>query len=174
MTVAEFEKLPEPTGGYYELRHGEPVLVPPPQKLHNRVRRQLFLLLEPRLRAHGYVDVEVGFRPTPEHNILIADVAFVSAERWAATGDEEWLSGSPELAIEVLSPSNSAKEMNDKEQLCLASGCRQFWAVDSDLRLVKVTTRDGLTRTCRAGASISLADFGGDTITVDSTFDAES
>ncbi|HET7910965.1 MAG TPA: Uma2 family endonuclease [Pseudolabrys sp.] len=174
MTVAEFEKLPAPPGGYYELRHGEAVLVPPPQKLHNRVRRRLFLLLEARLRSGGYVDVEVGFRPAPEHNILVADVAFVSAERWAAIGDHEWLSGSPELVIEVLSPSNSAKEMNDKEQLCLGSEGQQFWAVDPDLRLVKVTTRDGLTRTYRGGATISLADFGGETITVDSIFEAKS
>lgn len=27
MTIAQFDKLPEPPGGYYELRGGEPVLV---------------------------------------------------------------------------------------------------------------------------------------------------
>jgi Uma2 family endonuclease len=174
MTVAEFEKLPEPPGGYYELRRGEPVLVPPPSKQHHDVKTRICYLLTTILRLRGHVGSAVPFRPTPEHNILSADVAFIQVKRWAAVGQREWLSGAPELVIEVLSPSNTAKDMNDREQLCLESGCQQFWAVDPDLKLVKVTTRDGITRTYRAGSTISLADFGGDSITVDSIFQAES
>lgn len=60
--------------------------------------------------------------------------------------------------------------MNDHEQLCLTSGCRQFWVVDPDLKLVKVTTPDGVTHTCRSGSTISLRDFGGESIAVDSLF----
>lgn len=60
--------------------------------------------------------------------------------------------------------------MNDREQLCLSSGCRQFWAVDPDLKLVKVTTPDGVTHTYRSGSTISLREFGGESIAAESLF----
>jgi hypothetical protein len=64
--------------------------------------------------------------------------------------------------------------MNDREQLCLGSGSKQFCVVDSDLKLVKITTPDGLTRAYRTGSTISLDDLAGSSITVDSIFAAES
>ncbi len=62
--------------------------------------------------------------------------------------------------IEVLSPSNSAIEMLEKEQLCLENGGREFWVVDMDRRQVKVSTPDGHTVTYKFGQKIELL-FGG-------------
>ncbi len=76
--------------------------------------------------------------------------------------------GAPDLVIEVLSPSNTASEMLDKEQICLDNGAREFWVVDPIRRQVKVSGSDGRAATYKAGQSIPLL-FGG-TLLVDLIF----
>lgn len=41
---------------------------------------------------------------------------------------DDYLRGAPDLIIEVLSPSNTATEICDKEKLCLENGAREFWS----------------------------------------------
>jgi len=65
LTFAEFDKLPEPVSGRYELRHGETVLVPPPKHAHYLMQRRLRRLLEGAAGAQGEVEIELGFRPQP-------------------------------------------------------------------------------------------------------------
>ena len=71
------------------------------------------------------------------------------------------LIGAPQQVIEVVSPSNTAAEIYEKEQICLAKGARECWVVDPDRRQVKVTTPDGHTVTWQAGHEIPLPLFGG-------------
>jgi len=85
----------------------------------------------------------------------------VSHDRTQQTDPEDNLHGAPELVAEVLSPSNTVAEMNDKERLCLENGSKEFWVVDPDLRQVKATTPDGITTTFRGGQQIPLSAFGG-------------
>jgi Uma2 family endonuclease len=63
---------------------------------------------------------------------------------------------SPEIVIEVLSPSNTATEMLDKEQICMENGAKEFWVVDIDRRQVKVSTPDGRTVAYKFGQEIPL------------------
>jgi len=89
--------------------------------------------------------MEMAFRPTPEHEVWQADVACVSVERDAATGDDEYLMGSPELVVEVLSPSNPMDEILERQGMCLANGCVSFWTVDPKREIAMVTTPDRRT-----------------------------
>jgi len=73
--------------------------------------------------------------------------------------------------IEVLSPSNTAAEINEKEKLCLENGAKEFWVLDADLRQVKVSTPDGITTTYRSGQEIPLRLFGAGALKVDDIFD---
>ena len=126
MTVEEFRQLPETGPFYYELRHGELVQVTRPKKKHAVIQRKLCRSLEQRVGQAYWVQEELAFRPLPEHELWIADIAAVTAARWDATDDDDNLAGAPELVIEVLSPSNTAQEINDRERLCLETGCREF------------------------------------------------
>jgi Uma2 family endonuclease len=126
--------------------------------------------LERRAGQTYWVQEELAFRPLPEHELWIADIAAVTAARWDATDDDDNLAGSPELVIEVLSPSNTVEEINDRERLCLETGCREFWVVDPKLRQVKVSKPDGLTRTYQAGQAIPLDLFGEGTLPVNEIF----
>src|ERR1700752_5067839 len=114
MTFAEFEQLPEPRGGRYELRHGELILVAPPKHKHYRIQRRLRRIIESAAGTRWEVDIELAFRPKPEHEVWHADVGLISVERYDKTDPEGNIQGALDLVIEVLSPSNTAAEILDK------------------------------------------------------------
>ena len=170
MTVEEFRKLPEDSGSvYHELRHGELVPVTRPKLKQALIQRNLRRILEASAPPGSFVDTEVAFRALPEHELRVADVAYLSADRFAATDPNDNIHGAPDLVIEVLSPSNTAAEIYEKEKLCLENGAKEFWVVDPDLRQVKVSTPDGRTVTYRSGQEIPLP-FAPAKIAVDAIF----
>ncbi len=171
LTFAEFEQLPDAQDGFrYELRHGELVKVPPPKHRHYRVEQSLRDLLATALGTYGKVGTEFGFKPQPEHEYLIADVAFVSRARWEQIPDNGHLEGAPDLVIEVLSPSNTAAEMLDRRNVCLENGAREFWLVHPEHRQVEVSTPDGRSLTYKSGQAIPLFAAPGSHIPVDPIF----
>ena len=171
MTVEEFSRLPEDQGSvYHELRHGEVVSVTRARLKHQIIQSRLRDYFKGVAPAGSFVETEVPFRPLPEHELRVADVAWVSPERWAVTDPEDYVQGAPDLVIEVLSPSNSLTEISEEEQLCLENGAREFWIVDPKLRLVKISTPDGITRTWRSGQQIPAALFAV-TLPVDAVFE---
>jgi Uma2 family endonuclease len=169
MTVEQFRRLPETGSLYYELRHGEAVSVTRPKLKHSLIQERLRGLLE-RAVPEMFVAVEFPFRALPEHELRVADVAIVSRDRIQQADPEDNLHGAPDLVVEVLSPSNTVAEINDKEKLCLENGSKEFWVVDANLRRVKVSTPDGITTTFRSGQEIPLRIFGGVTLRADEIF----
>jgi Uma2 family endonuclease len=165
LTVEEFLHLPAPKEGHLELHHGEVVLVPPPKWGHQRIQAILMTLLIKLAREYA-VRMEMAFRPSPEYEVWVADVGMVSSERAAATGDDEYLTGAPELVVEVLSPSNTVDEINAKMNVCMANGCLSFWVLDSKFRQISVTEGD-LTRHYRGTASIACSLLDGDVSVAD-------
>lgn len=168
MTFEEFEQLPDPPGGKYELRHGELFTLAPPRHDHYKIQQRLLRLL---MRAAGdaaEMGTEMGFRPLPEYEYWYADVGLLSKRRWDETPGKGNIQGSPDLVIEVLSPSNSVAEMQDRRKLCLETGSREFWIVNLDLKQVEVSTPDGRSITYKSGQEIPL--FLGGTLAVDQIF----
>jgi Uma2 family endonuclease len=170
MTFEEFDRLPNPRGGWLELHHGEVVEVAAPKHRHHRRQRRLRRLMEPLADPVGEVELEVAYRPLPEHECWVADVAFVSRERYNRIPLDGNLAGAPDLAIEVLSPSNRDSEIEEKRKLCLENGSREFWVVDDEDREIKVSTPDGRTVTYRAGQEIPLFFAPGSALSVEDIF----
>lgn len=140
LTVEEFDRLPVRPGGHWELHHGEAVFVTFPKRQHKDMQRQIRTCIEAILPPGFLVDTEYPYRPFPEHELWGADVAVVSRARHQRVTD--WLQGSPELAIEVMSPSNSKAELNDKAMTTLAgAGAIEFWVVNSERRLITAYTK---------------------------------
>ncbi|MCX6602217.1 MAG: Uma2 family endonuclease [Acidobacteria bacterium] len=172
MTVAEFQARPEERGEFdYELRSGVVVPVTRPKLKHSLLQRRLFKLLEPIVEATGWIDTEVAFRALPENELRVADVAFVRQARFAQADPEDNIQGAPDLVIEVLSPSNSAAEMFDRERLCLENGCEEFWVVDPELRTIRVVRQGAGPVTYGSGAGVPLPMFGGASLAVDAVFE---
>jgi Uma2 family endonuclease len=150
-TVEEYEEIPNPPGGRYELHHGELVFVTYPVRQHGDLQRLLQELLQPAARPAGYlVAVEYPYRPLPQCELWAADVACILKSRHRDA--DKWVVGSPELVIEVKSPSNTTAELHDKAMTALLGGAVEFWIVDAKTRSVKVYARDGVVQIYRQGA----------------------
>jgi Uma2 family endonuclease len=142
MTVAEFSALPEPREGHYELHHGELVLMPPPKWGHTVIQMRLTQLIVGLTAGKGLAGSEIPFRPAPEHEVWVADVGYIAEPRASRANRDDYLEGAPDLVVEVLSPSNTVDEINDKIDTCSNAGCRSFWVVDPKRRQISVTTGD--------------------------------
>jgi Uma2 family endonuclease len=81
--------------------------------------------------------------------VRIPDVAFLSMEKFP---NGRFPKGAiaplaPDLAVEVLSPSNTKQEMNEKLSDYFSHGARLVWYVDPETRTIDVFTGLGLPRT---------------------------
>ena len=160
MTVAQYRALPQREDLLFELHGGRLVTTTRPNMKHARLQSRLARLLRPHCEHLGIVETEVAFRALPEYELRAAEIAFVSQVRWDTTDEEDNLHGSPELVIEVLSPSNTQAEMREKSALCLATGAAEFWIVDPQRRKVTVM-RPGQPEVLYQGeSSVPLTLFG--------------
>jgi len=53
-----------------------------PKAKHYKIQSRLRELLQGPARGTGIVDIVLAFRAVPEYDLRVADVAFVSRERW--------------------------------------------------------------------------------------------
>src|SRR5688572_10404946 len=113
MTAAELEQLPN-DGWRYELRKGELLRMPPAGEPHGRHGNKLniFLghyVLENRL---GVVySREAGFQLESDPDTVYApDIAFLRRDRVPTEDRPGFFPGAPDLAVEVVSPSDTAEE----------------------------------------------------------------
>lgn len=134
ITTAE-ELLRLPRGKHrYELVKGELREMCPASSRHGRVANQIAFLLTNHIRQHKLGAVyaaETGFklRENPD-TVRAADVAFIAQERIPAEGEPEgFWAIAPDLVVEVVSPGDTAVEVQDKVTDWLQAGCRLVWVV---------------------------------------------
>ncbi len=159
ITVEQYRQLPGRENVIQELYWGMVVTLRRPKMRHARLQSRLVRLLRPKAEHLGVVETEVAFRALPEYDLRGADVAYVSQQRWDATNDDDNLRGSPELVIEVLSPSNTRAGIHEKAVLCLSTGAQEFWVVDPKQKTVSVTPRGGVSAIHHLGDRIPLSMF---------------
>lgn len=150
ITAEEFWRMPE-TEMRRELVHGEIVETMPPNGRHGVIAAQLVALLLQWARQgkHGVIGVESGFVLGNLPDVIRApDVYFVSAQRVPETGvpDTFWQIP-PDLAVEVVSPSESAADVQEKVRDYLQAGTPLMWVVYPRSKQVVVHTADGVART---------------------------
>lgn len=167
MPVEEFLLLPEPKGFIrYELHDGGLIEVTAPRRPHMDVQYRLLMMLVPLSAEAHVVRPEFPFRATA-FDFYISDVGVVTKARYEAISD--YLSGAPDMVVEVVSPSNTPAELDLKEAVCLANGCREFWTVYPQKRYVRVASGDQ-TRRYREGDTIPLTVLPGQTLAVADIF----
>ncbi|SPE40737.1 hypothetical protein SBA3_3890008 [Candidatus Sulfopaludibacter sp. SbA3] len=87
-----------------------------------------------------------------------------------ASDPDQYLRGAPELVIEVKSPSNTRRQLQELAALCLANGALEFWIVDPDASNVSVVRAEGSAVVYASGSCIPLAPFRGGELAVDEIF----
>jgi Uma2 family endonuclease len=103
VTWTEFLRLPErpENAKRYELHDGEVVIVPLPRPLHMKVQRRLLDLLEPLARRRGVATTEFRYRPAPNLQYWVADVAYVPQAEWDAIPPDKYPIYTPPLIVEI-------------------------------------------------------------------------
>ena len=91
--------------------------------------------------------------------VLVADVAWASDDFMRVRGFETPYTRAPELCIEVVSPSNSRKELREKVAAYLEAGAAEVWIVFPQSQRFEFHGRDGLMP--RSQHAIDLADIFG-------------
>jgi Uma2 family endonuclease len=142
MTLEEYYAY-HPDDRRYELQAGFILAEPHPGFDHGWITSKIDWLLQSHVRPRelGIVLVgEAGYllaRRPP--TVRIPDVSFVSQERGGQhVGSSKPFPGAPDLAVEVLSPSNRPAEIHAKVADYLAAGCPLIWLVDPETRSVTV------------------------------------
>ena len=80
------------------------------------------------------VETEIGMR--------IPDVVWASPEFMQLHGTESEFRAGPDLCVEVLSPTNTRAEIDEKIAAYLAAGAREVWVVGAD-GVPEIHTTDG-------------------------------
>lgn len=140
-TAEQLHALPG-HGERYEILDGEPREKPVRNPEHGAVSARLATAIGTHAleRKAGEVLIETRFRirREPERS-RIPGVAFVRAERWERVDRRApAFEGAPDLAIEVVSPSDSYGEVRDKASKWLEAGARLVWVVQPMSRTVEV------------------------------------
>jgi Uma2 family endonuclease len=126
--------------GRVELIDGEIVRMSPSGAEHGNVAGNVFAVVRDFVKRNNLGRVfaaETGFKLAPRH-VRAPDLAFVRAERLAGGIPRQFFDGPPDLAIEVVSPSDAWPELEDKVEDWLARGARSCWVVDPKTRRVLV------------------------------------
>ncbi|MCS6880702.1 MAG: Uma2 family endonuclease [Oscillochloridaceae bacterium] len=161
LTVEEFAALP-PGASRRELVGGEVVETMPPGGIHGILAALITAALSQWSRQRGgYVGIESGFVLQQDPATVRApDVYYVRAERLPETGvPEGFWTIAPDLAVEIVSPSDSADGLHEKVRDYLAAGASAVWVVYPRSRSITVHTPDGLARTYGPEASLESPDL---------------
>lgn len=152
-TVEEFwamAHLPENLGQRYDLIEGMLFELSPAGEEHGIIAGNLFALIwnYARAQAVGRVTAaETGYILSSgsdgKDTVLAPDVGFIRQERITETPSKKFVPFAPDLAVEVVSPGDSAASIHHKVMKYLQHGTSLVWVVYPDTQSVVVHTPAG-------------------------------
>ncbi|MBI4909665.1 MAG: Uma2 family endonuclease [Acidobacteria bacterium] len=158
-TLADLERMPA-DGMHREILHGELIEMPPPTLRHEiiaaRINRSLVLFLGRKEFGMVFLS-KMGYRLLSDDRTWVEpDVSFVRKERVQSSLDKDYVDGAPDLAVEVISPSESAQDVEDKIEAYLSGGAHAVVVVYPKKQTVKLFLSEGTSRTLRGGDVLTL------------------
>jgi Uma2 family endonuclease len=140
LTYQQYLDLPE-MKTRYSIVDGELVMAAAPTTEHQRCILELALKLTPVVREHHLGEVfiapiDVVIRRDPLRTRQ-PDLLFISNARRYIIG-QQVIEGGPDLVIEILSPSNTRRELDGKLQDYQSISVREAWIIAPQGRTVEV------------------------------------
>lgn len=148
--VWELSHRPENENKYFYLIDGELYWDMPPGGVHGSLALRIGYYLQAFVEKHdlGIGTVETGYYPPDDrHTLLAPDVAFISNARAPQPFPDKFVPTMPDLAVEIMSPTDSLKDLRRKAAVYLANGASLVWIVMPADKGVNV---------CRASAGAEL------------------
>ena len=111
-----------------ELNKWGKILMSPASNNHGKLQFEVGTLID-RHKKSGKIIMECSIDTSD--GVKVADVAWVSDDFIKQHGYETPYKVAPELCVEIISPSNSGAEIDEKIQLYLAKGASEVWTCDN-------------------------------------------
>jgi len=137
----------DPKQDRVELIHGIIFEKPMPTQQHGMIAGRFFFYIQWYLMKNpiGHVSVETGHQtPGDDYNSRIPDVSFVRDDSDTLT-TQGAVPKMPDIAIEVISPSQSLRELREKAYYYLNNGTRMVLIALPDTQQIEVHTPGNIT-----------------------------
>ena len=176
-TYADYKDWELKPGERYELIYGEPYAMSAPNFPHQRIVTMLtgefyaFLKGKPCQVIASPFDVRLFYEEDESDDTVVQPdlVVVCDPEKFG----EEGCRGAPDLVVEILSPSNTAIEMQRKFRLYQKAGVREYWVVDpenKELTVYLFRENEIITHTYGSAGAAPVSILPGFEITLDDVF----
>jgi Uma2 family endonuclease len=135
LRLDEFLAMPDIEERRLELIDGEAVEKPMPTWRHARIAGMLITALNQVGTAGAEARAIIPASATVDASAPLPDVAFYRSDPPA---DDEWMTRPPHVAVEILSPGQSRRDLRAKVDAYVAFGVESVWTVDPATRTVDV------------------------------------
>ena len=142
LTYEDFLLFPD-DGQRHELIDGEHYVTPSPNRKHQRISGNLYLLIGMWLETHPIG--QIYFAPFDVifsmFDVVEPDLLYMSNERAARVLSDANVKGAPELVVEIGSEGTRGRDETIKRRLYERSGVAEYWMVDPEIDVVRVYRR---------------------------------
>jgi Uma2 family endonuclease len=176
-TYADYKTWELAQGERYELIYGVAYAMAGPNEYHQLICGELFrqianfLYDKPSKVYPAPFDVRLFYEDGESDDTVVQpDIAIVCDEKKRGP---EGCRGAPDLVAEILSPSNTAIEMERKFKLYSQAGVREYWVIDPENKGVKTyrfSEDQILTRSYGASDTAPVTIFPGLDISLEAVF----
>ncbi|WP_394995277.1 Uma2 family endonuclease [Emticicia sp.] len=131
LTYEDYVKLTPPDSGNFELLNGRIFFMASPKPSHQEISSLLntylgIYIISNKLGKLFAAPMDVVFS---EHDTFQPDLLFITKERLNIIGENK-IEGTPDLVVEILSPSNDNNEMSYKKHIYESTGVKEYWLIN--------------------------------------------
>ena len=139
LTYQDYLEYPE-TKSRYDIVDGEMIMAAGPTRFHQTISGNIYDPVRRFVRENGlgavwYAPLDVIVQQEPLR-VRQPDLLYVSNDNSGILGDR--INGGPDLVVEILSPSNSRREIESKLSDYAQIGVRECWLVSPEARTAEV------------------------------------
>ncbi len=142
LTAEEFDYYPFEEDKRYELDEGELIEMTRPAYIHNLIMKNLLVELELYFRKNriGEVQVSENLYALAPMTRRSPDVAVILGDRRAELLNARVIPIVPDIAVEILSPSETQRMMHRKIKQYFEAGVQEVWIIDPEGRDAEIWT----------------------------------
>jgi Uma2 family endonuclease len=156
LTAEQFDNYPFEEDKRYELDEGEMIESARPAYLHNRVLIRLIARIFSFFESHPFGEALISenlyaLSPTTR---LAPDLAIILGDRRAALHGAKVIPVVPDIAVEVLSPSETRRSVHRKLHHYFTAGVQEVWLIDPEDRSVEMWVGPALPEQALTGEAV--------------------